>query len=460
MRWIVVGAGPAGIGAAICLAKRGFEVDVYERMENLDQSDEDSYPIGLNPRGMNALDAIDGTGALRESVTKETPIDAWNIYSGTKRITTFPSGTTVGSTRGGVTYCLFKEATSKYSDKIHFFFQHRLVTVDFHYKKLLFNVKDKETITVDGSQCRIIAADGVWSKLRTCYENDNPEGFVASKVPWNCGFRLLFSRENANTVLKAREHHIFSSGIYVAVVNSMLQKWVVAIQISSQNPIKNILQSDEASTKNIEALKEYVKESAPLAFDMIPDEEYGQFFARRIFSGSVICTSKLNIGEWVVLLGDSAHSVYPAIGEGINCALEDVRVFDECFDKSSIDSLFEYYHSIRHEDIVAVTKYATHLVRSSGASQRSAKISRIVSTIILQLGKKIGLVGPIWNDKSFGSSAAEVEPYHNLLAAWKRQQRIIRPVSYLIGFSVDMFLTWKYFFLFLLIITFYFAMWC
>uniref|UniRef100_A0A7S4HPS2 FAD-binding domain-containing protein n=1 Tax=Vannella robusta TaxID=1487602 RepID=A0A7S4HPS2_9EUKA len=462
MSWIVVGAGPAGIGAAISLAKRGYNVDVYERMADLDQSDEDSYPIGLNPRGMKALDCIDETGTLRESVTKETPIDAWNIYSGLKRVAMFPSGTTVGATRGGVTYCIFKEASTKYSDKIHFHFEYKLLAVDYSNKSLRFEVKQKEEITIDASNSRIIAADGVWSKLRIGFEKENPERFVSSKVPWECSFRLLFSTEDANTTLAPREHHIFSSGIYVAVVKSQLQKWVVAVQISENSPHRDMLKSDIPSKENIQALKEYVKENAPLAFDMIPDEEFKQFFTRRTFSGAVICTSKLNIGEWILFLGDSAHSVYPAIGEGINCALEDVQLFDQCFDKSELDSLFEYFHSIRYEDIQAVTEYAAHLVRTSNATARSAKISRVASTILRQVGKKLGLCGPIWNDKSFGAVATQVEPYHELLNTWKRQEVVIRPLAWMIGKSADIVIRVKFLLLLLLpvaIVAFYVILW-
>jgi kynurenine 3-monooxygenase len=31
----------------------------------------------------------------------------------------------------------------------------------------------------------------------------------------------------------------------------------------------------------------------------------------------------MNIGEWIVLLGDASHAVLPPVGEGINSGLED-----------------------------------------------------------------------------------------------------------------------------------------
>lgn len=432
--WIVIGAGPAGIAAAIALAKREFKVVVYDKVSTLEQNDEDSYPIGLNPRGMNVLDYLDESGQLREKVTKETPIDAWNIYRGAKQIIKFPSGTTVGATRGGVTYCIYNEAKSKYSDKITFNFCHKLTSVDFESKKLEFEYNN-ETIEIDASNSRIIAADGVWSKVRTQYESKIDKSF-STLTPWDCSFRLLFSENNPKTTLSPTEHHIFSNGIYVAVADSENQRWVIGVQISSQNPHQKVLESDQATPENISILKDYIKENAPQAFDLIPEQDFTQFFSRRTFSGSVVCASKLNIDEWIVFLGDSAHSVYPAAGEGVNCALEDVQEFDKCFSES-LHNLFENFNSKRHEDIVALTTYATYLVHGSNTSKRSEKIARVVSAISLQVGQKVGIFGPIWNDKSFGTSAEIVEPYHVLLDSWKRQSRFVEPFSYAVGVTVD-----------------------
>ena len=290
-------------------------------------------------------------------------------------------------------------------------------------------------IEIDASNSRIIAADGVWSKVRTQYESKIDKSF-STLTPWDCSFRLLFSENNPKTTLSPTEHHIFSNGIYVAVADSENQRWVIGVQISSQNPHQKVLESDQATPENISILKDYIKENAPQAFDLIPEQDFTQFFSRRTFSGSVVCASKLNIDEWIVFLGDSAHSVYPAAGEGVNCALEDVQEFDKCFSES-LHNLFENFNSKRHEDIVALTTYATYLVHGSNTSKRSEKIARVVSAISLQVGQKVGIFGPIWNDKSFGTSAEIVEPYHVLLDSWKRQSRFVEPFSYAVGVTVD-----------------------
>ena len=58
--FIVIGAGPSGLSFAILVAKRlKRSVVVYDALTRLDQDFEDSYPIGLNPRGLKALEQID-----------------------------------------------------------------------------------------------------------------------------------------------------------------------------------------------------------------------------------------------------------------------------------------------------------------------------------------------------------------------------------------------------------------
>ena len=57
-----------------------------------------------------------------------------------------------------------------------------------------------------------------------------------------------------------------------------------------------------------------------------------------------------------VLLGDAAHTMTPALGQGLNCGLEDVVVFAQClkdFD-SDLDAALPAYTKARLPDIQAI----------------------------------------------------------------------------------------------------------
>ena len=431
-KFIVVGAGPGGIASSIYFARRGYSAVIYDALHEITENNEDSYPIGLNPRGMKTLEDIDRK--LLETIATEPPVNNWNIYSGARKITSLKSGTTVGSTRSAVTYHLYQYAREKFPELIEFKFSHKLTQLDTTTKILTFqNTKTNDSIEVDGSQSRIIGADGVWSKVRRELEKQYPSDYIVKKSPWNTSFRLLFSSENPKTTLNTHDHYIFS-GVYVAVIKYDVNQWVFALQINSGNPHEKILLSNESTEENINILKGLVKELIPMAVSMIPDEEYERFFSRRSFTGAVIQVNKLNFGEWITLLGDAAHAVNPATGEGINSALEDALVLNQCA-VEDFDNLFSRFNDKRIKDVTALTDYANFLLDGWSAPVYE-KIARTVTMITLQLANRFGLVADSWSDKSFGTSAKEYQPYAELKATWDKQTYLLLPALRAVSFPL------------------------
>ena len=62
-----------------------------------------------------------------------------------------------------------------------------------------------------------------------------------------------------------------------------------------------------------------------------------------------------------MLIGDSAHSMVPFYGQGMNCGFEDVVVFFELLDKigfNNLDSLLKAYSEQRVPDAYAICDLA------------------------------------------------------------------------------------------------------
>jgi 2-polyprenyl-6-methoxyphenol hydroxylase-like FAD-dependent oxidoreductase len=66
---IIVGAGACGLAAAILLSREfGVDVTVFDALTTLEQDATESYPIGVNPRGLSVLDWINP--AIREEIER------------------------------------------------------------------------------------------------------------------------------------------------------------------------------------------------------------------------------------------------------------------------------------------------------------------------------------------------------------------------------------------------------
>ena len=89
---------------------------------------------------------------------------------------------------------------------------------------------------------------------------------------------------------------------------------------------REIILSNHASEENVKKLRNLLEQKSGKASGLFDDEELRRYFGRRTFRGAVVKCNRLNEGEWVVLLGDAAHSVVPPVGEGINSGLEDTVV--------------------------------------------------------------------------------------------------------------------------------------
>ena len=113
---VILGGGPAGLAVAVLLARdAGKKVTIYEKSSDLAQADEESYPIGVNPRGLRVLEMVDkvmrGSGQFGENGSIDVAsgvVNGWCIHDGKKQVALAKSGTVLGTTRGAVVSELYK----------------------------------------------------------------------------------------------------------------------------------------------------------------------------------------------------------------------------------------------------------------------------------------------------------------------------------------------------------------
>lgn len=323
---------------------------------------------------------------------------------------------------------LYKYALSK---NISVLFNHRLRSVDFEAKKLVFDVYRngaKEEVIVHAAQARIIAADGVHSCIRRALEK---HGHVQSEViPWHSEFRVLFAKPGAKSEqLDAGVHYIFN-GCYTAIVKSGgVETWtaVASCKDTACDKERRLLLSNEASDENVSSLRVYLNKTASRISPIITDDELRRFFSRRTYRGAVVKVNRLHFQEWILLLGDAAHSVLPPTGEGVNSGLEDCVVLHAVVQQSPATP-FAVYEQLRLRDLHGLHKIAIYLNDGLAASGPEAG-SRLMLMIMQSMLKSCGVISDTFEDLAFGPQALERRPYSRIADSWSKQLACLLPCS-------------------------------
>lgn len=416
---IVIGAGPVGLATALLLAKQGRRVDVYEAAKDLELSDENSYPIGVNPRGQETLRRIDPALRARLRESGEV-VEAFNIYAGRRRVASLESGTLIATTRAFLTRILLE--TAEHTPEVAIHLDHKLVDVDLDGRSLVFE-HGESRVTVAAHDARVVAADGVWSAARRALEHRLPS-FSPELGPWGVQFRVAYSAPGASVPeLSPARHHIFTpKGIYTSTLNNGI--WGVAITANDGDPARDLLLSEDASPANIAALREHLAEHAPLAEPLLRDEDLAAYFTRRAFTGAVIRCDRVAFDEWIVLLGDAAHGVLPPTGEGVNSGLEDAAILAAL--SASGEDWFAAYETQRLPDLAALGEYAWTLKENLASQDPARGAANLILRILDASAAALRLPSAQVEARLFGPKAGRT-PYRRAIGPWIRQRRILYP---------------------------------
>ena len=467
--FVIIGAGPVGLLAALAVQRaittggspgKKQTVVVYERRSSLEQRLEESYPIGVSPRGLRALRMICPPACERVEATGVL-VDSWDVYAGNRQVGSIQSGTTLGHTRYSVTDALYEQVKQA---GIQVYFGYKLTSLDVEEKKLTFECHNDKIETVDCRQSIVIAADGSGSATRQLLfqENHQPSctPLCNDKTPWNIYFRVLVmdtegAEEPAPTVPLNPHSHSIYNGVYTALIGPPGQRqWVVVPSGQKNNTNTSdwfFYESDDPPAEAMTWLRQFIASKVPPLKDTdkyFSNAEMKAFFSRRLFTGNLVSLSPLHyphclgseVSEstqhdspwpWILFLGDSAHGVFPATGEGLNSGLDDVLVFCHtviwpAYGKEGQKLELETYTAARQPDVDALSYLAKQiLLMTTGTPQERA--TSLVTTILSAMARSVGLIGPSEAELRYGpSTSKELLPYQEVLKRHLRDTRYIR----------------------------------
>jgi kynurenine 3-monooxygenase len=314
----VIGGGLAGSLFALELAQRGHRVDVYERRSDprLRRGEEGrSINLGLSKRGITALGEI---GLLDEVLAVAVSMEGRVIHGpdGSQRFQPYGKNRQEvlhSIDRNELNDMLLDRAEAHPAVTLHF--EHRCVAVDASKREITLERADGATIRINPDW--IVGADGAFSRVREEMQRGQRANFSKEFLEW--GYKELNLPANPDGTSQLRLHalHVWPRGHCLIVSHANRNgSHTLTLFLPFEGP-------DSFETvrtpAQVEALfAKYFPDLVPLLPHLIEQWQTHP-------TGSLVTTKTApwHLGDWIVLVGDACHAVYPFYGQGMNSAFED-----------------------------------------------------------------------------------------------------------------------------------------
>jgi kynurenine 3-monooxygenase len=335
-RIAISGAGLAGALAAVLLARRGFEVVVYERradMRRQRMSAGRSINLALAARGIVALERA-GLFAQLKPILMPMPgrmihgADGAETYQPYSR---HPQEFNWSASRAALNMALMDAAEA--TGRVQILFEQRVEGYDYARRALLVHdaVHNDDTV-VDAPV--LIATDGAGSPVRASMVERF--GVAASEEPLGHAYKELTIPAAAGGGFRIRKDalHIWPRGGHMLIA---LPNPDGSFTVTLFLPLQSAEDAGPsfASLTTPGKLHEFFAREFPDTAALIPDLEYDFFDNPTGGLGTLRC-ARWAVGGETLLLGDAAHAVVPFHGQGMNCAFEDVIELDASIGRHSL----------------------------------------------------------------------------------------------------------------------------
>jgi kynurenine 3-monooxygenase len=351
---VIVGAGASGPVMAVFLARRGYEVEVYERRSDMRRQGfaaGKSVNITLAERGLRVLKEAGVPYA--ELMRLTVPLKGRMVHTGNGRL----KFQAYGQTENEVIYSVMRNDVNVMlldlldaQPGVKLFFNHACVDLDRRDGTITFRKTETgEEVRVKADV--IIGADGTFSSVRRLMQRGVRADYTQMFL--EAGYRELKipaapdgSYRVAHDVL-----HVWPRGecLLLAMANADGTFTCTCIL-----PFEGERGFQALDTE--ERVMEFFQANFADAVPLIPHLAE-QFMKATTAEFITTTTSRWHYEDKVVLIGDACHTVTPFYGQGMNAALEDCMVLDQCIGKYGDDwkSAFAEFQSVRkrHTDALA-----------------------------------------------------------------------------------------------------------
>ncbi|XP_024359909.1 kynurenine 3-monooxygenase acdD [Physcomitrium patens] len=350
---VIVGAGPAGLLLAHLLLQAKpkphfLPVRVFEARNDprtpLPLYKERQYCVGLSARGQDGIKRVDG---LWDEVEKRgMPSSQFVLHTGNRAIALKrnPGKPSLLINQRALAATLVSELESRYSkDDLEVNFNTRCERVDFKSRTVSFNGKSENPVSYN----LLVGADGARSAVRNEFITQRGFDYKQTNMPYT--FKVLYvprppelSEEAVHAFRVTKDDAVDENGKqsggfklpFTGTASKTSLRFScfptpgdgmsVLIEWSPGTTPTELL-----SIKSAGELKTYIEKYMPPL--KVPVEAAEVFINQRPTSSmKVYCSKFHDAGGKAVLIGDAAHAMSNALGQGCNSSLQDVVTLSQC----------------------------------------------------------------------------------------------------------------------------------
>jgi kynurenine 3-monooxygenase len=351
----IVGAGLCGSLLGIFLARRGWEVHLFELRDDLRRGPAESgrsVKLTLAERGLAALAEL----GLAEEVKRNicVPLRGRAVHSGNGAITYQPYGKNdheviYSFSRNDLNGFLLDVAENEPTLRLHF--NQRCIELEKENAAATF----RDALT--GAETRVeadvlIGADGAFSIIRRQMMVRERIDYSQEFLPW--GYKELTIQATADGLPTMDRHalHVWPCGDYMLFALPNLDGSLCGV---CTLPFKGRY-SFESLTET-SAVESMFRTNFPDVVPFMPNA-LEEFQTRPISEFVTIRTSRWHHKGKILLIGDAAHSVVPFYGQGMNAGFEDCSTLGRLIDRRGTgdwEALFAEFQALRkpNTDVLA-----------------------------------------------------------------------------------------------------------
>lgn len=323
-RAIIIGGGLVGSLWAIFLAKRDYQVDVYESRGDMRQegySGGRSINLAMSERGWRAI----RQAGIEYSIRKVAiPMKGRMMHSPEGELT-FQSygkrGEAIYSvSRGGLNLELLHIADS--FDDVRFHFHHKCLQYNAEQGIITF----EDTLSgalIHAEAPLVFGADGAFSALRNSLQKRSRFNYSQEYLDYGYKELCILPTPEGKHALDPNALHIWPRGNFmlIALPNND-SSFTCTLFLPFEGPYAFEQLKDDAAVMAF--FQKHFADALPLMPTLLED-----FNTNPTSSLATIRCSPWDFDGRVLLIGDAAHAIVPFFGQGMNAGFEDCTLLDE-----------------------------------------------------------------------------------------------------------------------------------